>query len=101
MSSRVVLATCFAIVAPLVAMAAPSPPAFPTKPHILHVIVDDFGWGALSLSSSAAAAADPRSLAGNTNYHRATPTPEIKTPAMDALVGEGVEFMRHYVHPEW
>ena len=47
------------------------------KPHILHVIVDDFGWA-------------------NTNYHRAEPTPEVVTPHMDALVKNGVMLMRHY-----
>ena len=55
-----------------------------SKPHILQVIVDDFGWG-------------------NTNYHRAQigeSHAEIVTPHMDALVEEGVLLMRHYVHPE-
>ena len=49
------------------------------RPHILHVIVDDFGWG-------------------NTNYHRDVPTPEISTPNMDGLVADGIKLMRHYVH---
>ena len=51
------------------------------KPHILHVIIDDFGWA-------------------NTNYHREVPSPEVVTPNMDALVDSGVMMMRHYVHPE-
>ena len=50
-------------------------------PHIFHVIVDDLGWG-------------------NTGYHRATPTAEVQTPHMDALVADGVELYRQYVHPE-
>jgi arylsulfatase B len=52
-----------------------------TRPHILHVIVDDLGWG-------------------NTGYSRtaADATPEIQTPNLDALVDNGVRFMRHYVH---
>lgn len=49
------------------------------RPHIFHVIVDDFGWS-------------------NTNYNRDTPSPEVKTPHLDALVAEGIHLMRHYVH---
>lgn len=68
----------------LVGLAAvPSAVAQP-PPHILKVIVDDFGWG-------------------NTNYHRkqiGESHAEIVTPHMDALVEEGVLLMRHYVHPE-
>ena len=52
-----------------------------SRPHILHVIVDDFGWG-------------------NVNYHREIPSPEVVTPNMDALVGVGVMLSRQYVHPE-
>ena len=52
-----------------------------TKPHILQVIVDDFGFA-------------------NTNYNRAEPDPEVSTPHMDGLVASGVHFMRHYVHAE-
>jgi arylsulfatase I/J len=47
-----------------------------STPHILHVIVDDFGWG-------------------NTNYHRDVADPEIVTPNMDGLVKEGIMMMRH------
>ena len=68
---------CAAALLATQSLAASSPP----KPHILHVIVDDFGWA-------------------NTNYHRAEPSPEVVTPRMDALVKEGVLLMRHYVHPE-
>jgi arylsulfatase I/J len=49
------------------------------KPHILMVIVDDFGWG-------------------NVGWHRKTPTPEVNTPTLDGLVKEGIELNRHYVH---
>eukprot|EP00038_Savillea_parva_P008859 m.179651 g.179651 ORF g.179651 m.179651 type:complete len:548 (-) comp14819_c0_seq1:100-1743(-) len=49
------------------------------KPHILMVIVDDFGWA-------------------DAGWHRETPTPEVVTPTMDKLVQEGVELNRHYVH---
>ena len=50
------------------------------KPHILFVIVDDFGWGDIG-------------------YHREKPTPEILTPTMnDLATKEGVILNRHYVH---
>ena len=42
-----------------------------TTPHILHVIVDDFGFA-------------------NTNYNRAVPDPEVVTPNMDELVKNGI-----------
>jgi arylsulfatase I/J len=49
------------------------------KPHIFMVIVDDFGWA-------------------DAGWHRETPSREVVTPTMDALVKEGVELNRHYVH---
>jgi arylsulfatase B len=64
------------LAAPRAAVAAKTP-----QPHILQVIVDDFGFA-------------------NTNYNRAEPDPEVSTPHMDALVASGVHFMRHYVHAE-
>jgi arylsulfatase B len=67
--------------ATLTSAAASTAPPRARRPHILHVIIDDFGWA-------------------NTNYHRAVPTPEVVTPHMDGLVKEGVMMMRHYVHPE-
>jgi len=48
-------------------------------PHIFVVIVDDFGWGEVG-------------------YHRETPTPEVVTPTIDALVKSGIDLNRHYVH---
>ena len=41
--------------------------------------MDDFGWG-------------------NVGYHRTDASPEVQTPTIDALVGEGIELDRHYVH---
>ena len=73
------VAAAFAALLPAAVVSAPAQP-----PHILQVLVDDFGWG-------------------NTNYHRAAlgeSDPEIVTPIMDSLVQEGVMMMRHYVHPE-
>eukprot|EP00118_Oscarella_pearsei_P025457 m.308219 g.308219 ORF g.308219 m.308219 type:complete len:548 (+) comp43581_c0_seq1:478-2121(+) len=51
----------------------------PTKPHILLVLVDDWGWA-------------------NVGYHRNPPTPEVVTPNFDRLCKEGVELDQHYVH---
>jgi arylsulfatase B len=49
-------------------------------PHVLFVVVDDFGWGEVG-------------------YHREAGTPAaMETPTMDALVKAGVELNRHYVH---
>ena len=52
-------------------------------PHILLVIVDDFGWGQVG-------------------YHRDAPSKEVQTPTIDALVKEGIELDRHcesYLNP--
>ena len=49
------------------------------KPHIVAIIADDYGWG-------------------NIGYHRATPTREVATPTLDALVADGVELTRHYAY---
>jgi arylsulfatase I/J len=51
----------------------------PKLPHIFFVVVDDFGWG-------------------DVGWHREEATKEVQTPVMDALVKQGVEFNRHYVH---
>ena len=56
--------------------------AQPPLPHILFVLVDDWGWS-------------------DVGYHRKetnTSSPEIVTPTIDTLVSNGVEFNRHYVH---
>ena len=57
-----------------VAFAASMPP------HIFFVIVDDFGWAEVGYHRDEAQKAD------------------LATPAIDALVAEGVELNRHYVH---
>ena len=60
------------------AAAAFSPP----RPHIFFVVADDLGWS-------------------DVGYHRNeshSATPEVRTPTIDALVADGVEMGRHYVH---
>ena len=49
-----------------------------TLPHIVFVLVDDWGWA-------------------NVGYHRATPTKEVQTPTFDRLCKqEGLELDQHY-----
>lgn len=48
-----------------------------SKPHIVLVLVDDWGWA-------------------NVGYHQETPNDEVVTPNMDDLVKEGVELDQHY-----
>eukprot|EP00756_Hemistasia_phaeocysticola_P004781 Hpha_TRINITY_DN13003_c0_g1::TRINITY_DN13003_c0_g1_i1::g.69194::m.69194 len=52
--------------------------ATPNLPHIFFVLVDDFGWAEVG-------------------WHR-TDKGQVHTPTMDALVKDGVELNRHYVH---
>ena len=47
------------------------------KPHILFLMVDDWGWA-------------------NVGYHRDTPTREVQTPNFDSLVSNGLELDQHY-----
>ena len=53
------------------------PPAAGTKPHIVMIMVDDWGWA-------------------NVGYHRETPTKEVQTPNFDALCKQGIELDQHY-----
>ena len=47
------------------------------KPHILFLMVDDWGWA-------------------NVGYHRNPPTREVVTPNFDSLVKDGLELDQHY-----
>jgi len=47
------------------------------KPHIVMMLVDNWGWA-------------------NVGYHRDPPTKEVVTPNMDSLVTEGLELDQHY-----
>ena len=46
------------------------------KPHIVYVLVDDWGWA-------------------NVGYHRNPPTREVVTPNIDSLVKDGLELDQH------
>lgn len=50
-----------------------------SKPHLVFMLVDDWGWG-------------------NVGYHRDSPTKEVVTPNIDGLVNEGLELDQHYVY---
>ena len=67
-----------AAAAALLITAAPLLTATAPPPHLFMFIVDDLGYG-------------------NVNWNRDTPTPEIVTPTMDALVADGIHLQRFYV----
>ena len=48
------------------------------KPHILFLLVDDWGWA-------------------NVGYHREVATREVQTPNFDSLVKNGLELDQNYV----
>lgn len=54
-------------------------PSAGKKPHILWLLLDDYGWAELSV-------------------HRSPPSPEVQTPNMEGLIHEGILFDRHYVY---
>ena len=49
------------------------------KPHIIFMMVDDWGWA-------------------NVGYHRNPPTAEVVTPNIDSLVKDGLELDQHYAY---
>ena len=50
------------------------------KPHILFLLIDDFGWA-------------------DAGWHRPANYSEVKTPHMDELVRNGIELDRNMVKP--
>ncbi|EDQ88865.1 uncharacterized protein MONBRDRAFT_32685 [Monosiga brevicollis MX1] len=73
-----VLAVAVALVAAVIAEETGGDDA--PRPHIFMVIVDDFGWAEVG-------------------YHRSEEyKQDVQTPTIDALVQEGIELNRHYVH---
>ena len=61
----------------LVSMVTASPTVAENKPHIVMMLVDDWGWA-------------------NVGYHRDPPTKEVVTPNIDSLVTDGLELDQHY-----
>ena len=77
-----ILVVCLALLTPF-ASAVPrrsphQPLALTKKPHIVFMMVDDWGWA-------------------DVGYHRETPTKEVVTPNIDNLVKEGLQLDHHYV----
>ena len=64
---------------PIPAPTPPPPPAESKQPHIVMILVDDFGWA-------------------NAGWHRAAGYAEVQTPNMDALIAEGIELDRAYTY---
>ena len=60
------------------AMLATVATAQQSKPNLVFMLVDDWGWA-------------------NVGYHRNPPTKEVVTPNIDSLVKEGLELDQHYV----
>ena len=71
------LALLVILTAVLTGVAATKPGA--NKPHIVYVLVDDWGWA-------------------NVGYHRNPPTREVDTPNINNLVKNGLELDQFYVY---
>ena len=54
-------------------------PSPSSKPHIVFMLVDDWGWA-------------------DVGYHRNTSKNDVPTPNIDSLVKEGLQFDQHYVY---
>lgn len=72
------MAHCCATVALLVVISVLARATADKKPHIVFMMVDDWGWA-------------------NAGYHRETPTKDIQTPNIDSLVKQGLQLDQHYV----
>ena len=77
MDSR--LTVLFALLVAAAAAERLVKPAEDTKPHIVMMLVDDWGWA-------------------NVGYHRNPPTKEVVTPNIDSLVTNGLELDQHYAY---
>jgi len=75
---RILGFTAAALLYPLLASSGSDAAPQKEKPHIVMVLVDDWGWN-------------------NVGYHRPN-NPEVQTPNIDNLVKEGIELNRHYVY---
>ena len=67
------------VLLPSLATVTLQAPTADKKPHVVFMLVDDWGWA-------------------NVGYHRDTPTKDISTPNIDSLVKEGLQLDQHYVY---
>ena len=67
----------FVLITTLVSLSREEVEQAMEKPHIVFMLVDDWGWA-------------------NVGYHRKPPTPEVVTPNIDNLVKDGLELDQHY-----
>lgn len=58
-----------------------------TKPNILHILLDDWGWADAEWHRSSGASADLR-----------VSDADLQTPRMRALLRQGIELDRHYAY---
>lgn len=63
----------------------------PTAPHILFILVDDYGWNDIGFHQNATSSANPDGLP--------TTSTLLRTPHLDALAAEGVRLEAYYVQP--
>ena len=71
------------LVAAITVLASASPPRASTKPHILYVLADDFGWA-------------------DADCHRSVESKDpLATPVMMGLIKAGVELDQHYAFKFW
>lgn len=76
---RQLILFCLLSVVPLFAAQPAARAAAPTRPNIILVLVDDMGWGDLSL-----------------NQEEKNDIPKIATPNLRRLANEGAQLRRHY-----
>ena len=75
-----IFVACLVLLPPLASAVLHHQPQVPTKkPHIVFMMVDDWGWA-------------------DVGYHRETPTRDISTPNIDSLVKNGLQLDQHYVY---
>jgi hypothetical protein len=55
------------------------PPVAGRRPHVLFVLVDDFGWA-------------------DAGWHRPPGYKDVQTPVMNSMVAQGIELERHYTY---
>ena len=74
-----IIVACLVLLTPLASTVPHHQPRVPMKkPHIVFMMVDDWGWA-------------------DVGYHSETPTREVVTPNINSLVKQGLQIDHHYV----